>query len=275
VSSSLGNRLGAWHAARKRRGLKPAARGSDALVVWIGRIVLIAIFFTGWQLASGSLLPKFWVSDPVSILGRLLSWSADGSLWRHLGTTLITMCLGYVIGASSGALLGLLLGLFPTADEIFGPYIMALYGLPKIALAPLLVILLGIGIASKVALVALVVVFLVLYTTLDGVRDVDRDLVDMLKLMGANGIEQLVKIVLPSTIPWIYTGLRLSVSYAFTTTVIGEVLSSNRGIGYLITSSAARYDPTGVFAAVTVLVVVSVGITQTLSKIEGRKEYRH
>ena len=238
--------------------------------LFIGRLLLIVLFFVAWQLASGRLISKFWISDPVSVATRLAAWSSDGSLWRHLLTTMTTMVLGYGIGSIAGIVIGFLLGIFRPAERILSPYLTALYGLPKIALAPLLVIMLGIGIESKVALVSLVVVFLVLYTTLDGVRDVDGDYVLFMKLMGATWWERLRKILFPATLPWIYTGLRLAVSYAFTTTVVGEVLSSNRGLGYLITSSAARFDAAGVFAAVTVLVVVSVIITQTLTQLERR-----
>jgi NitT/TauT family transport system permease protein len=232
------------------------------------QMVIVIAFLSFWQLGAGRLFPDFWTSDPASIFGVLAGWAEDGSLWRHLATTLQTMALGYVIGAACGIALGLFLGLFPPAELIIGPYLTALYGLPKIALAPLFVILLGIGIASKVALVACVVVFLVLYTTLDGVRDVDRDYILFMRLMGATWLETLTKVVLPATLPWMYTGLRLAVTYAFTTTVVGEVLSSNRGLGFLITSSAAHFDSAGVFAAVLVLVILTSLLTQLLTHLE-------
>lgn len=239
------------------------------------RIGIFAALLLFWQLASGPLIPKFWISDPVAIGGALAGWIANGSIWQHVGATLLTMVLGYGIGSLLGIVLGFALGTFPRALDAVAPVLTGLFCLPKVALLPLFVIGLGIGIASKVALVVTVVVFLTLYSTIDGVRDVDRDLIDGLRLMGATRWEILTKVVVPSALPWVYTGLRIAVSYALTTTVVGELLSSNRGIGFLIESAANRFNSAGVFAAVLVLVLVSVLITELLVAIErGRMAER-
>jgi NitT/TauT family transport system permease protein len=235
------------------------------------RIGIFAVLLVAWQLASGPLIPKFWISDPVAIGAALWLWIADGSIWQHIGATLLTMILGYGVGALAGIALGFVLGMFPRALDIAAPVLTGLFCLPKVALLPLFVIALGIGIASKVALVATVVVFLVLYSTIDGVHDVDRDLIDSLRLMGATRWEILTKVVVPSALPWVYTGLRIAVSYALTTTVVGELLSSNRGIGFLIESAANRFNSAAVFAAVLVLVLVSVLLTELLIAIERRR----
>jgi NitT/TauT family transport system permease protein len=161
----------------------------------------------------------------------------------------------------------------PRVLDAVSPVLTGLFCLPKVALLPLYVIFLGIGIASKVVLVMSVVVFLTLYSTIDGVRDVDPDLINSLRLMGASRFEILAKVIVPSTLPWVFTGLRIAVSYALTTTVVGELLSSNRGIGFLIESSAARFNSASVFAAVTVLVAVSVTITEILIALERRGDH--
>ena len=151
------------------------------------------------------------------------------------------------------------------------PYVAGLYALPKIALAPLLVILLGIDIPSKVALVAITTLFLVLYSTRDGLRDVDRDLVGTLQLMGADRGEIVRKVLIPATLPWIFTGLRVAVRYSFTAAVLGELIAANQGVGYLIEANAGLYNATGVFAGVFVIVALSVGITELLTRAEGAK----
>jgi NitT/TauT family transport system permease protein len=235
------------------------------------RIGIFAALLILWQIASGPLIPKFWISDPIAIGAALAAWIANGSIWQHIGATLLTMALGYGIGGLLGIGLGFLLGSFPRALDVVSPVLTGLFCLPKVALLPLFVIALGIGIASKVALVVTVVVFLTLYSTIDGVRDVDRDLIDSLRLMGATRFEILTKVVIPSALPWVYTGLRIAVSYALTTTVVGELLSANRGIGFLIESAANRFNSAGVFAAVLVLVLVSVLITELLVTIERRR----
>lgn len=240
----------------------------------VGRIMVFALLLLGWQFASGTLVPAFWISDPVRILGRLWTWAVSGSLWPHIYATIVTTSLGYAIGGGLGIALGLMLGVMRRLERVIAPLIAALFCLPKIALLPLFVIAFGIDIESKVALVSVVVVFLTLYSTIDGVRDVDPDLIDALKLMGAGRDEILLKVILPSTLPWIYNGLRVAISYALATAVVGELLSSNRGIGFLIESSAARFDSTGVFAAVLVLVALSVLVTETLTGLE-RRATRH
>jgi NitT/TauT family transport system permease protein len=236
--------------------------------IWLGRAAILLAFLIAWQLASGALIPKMFVSDPISIAETIAHWIADGSLWNHLATSLLTLLLGYSLGAATGIAAGFLLGVAPFADRTLAPFIAAFYGLPKVALLPLFVIFLGIGIESKVALVAVVVAFLLFYNTRAGVRDVDPDLVSSLRLMGASREELLRKVFVPATLPWIYTGLRVAVGYALTTTVVGEVLSSNRGLGFLIESSAGRFNSAGVFAAVVVLVMLSLTITATLTRME-------
>ncbi len=236
--------------------------------VVVARTVIVALILLAWQFASGPLLSPVWFSSPTRVFHALVRIIADGSLWYHLQSTLLTVALGYSIGAALGVALGLLLGLLPRVEQVLSPFIASLWCLPKIALLPLFVIFLGPDMESKVALVATVVVFLVLYSAIDGVRDVDQALIDTLKLMGATKWEILAKVQFPSALPWIYTGLRISVSYALTTTVVGELLSSNRGLGYIMESAAARFEAAEVFAAVVVLVLLSVLITEGLTRME-------
>ena len=242
---------------------------SHPLTLLGGRVLVVLLILAAWEAASGTLIKPIWVSSPTRIFFRLEEWVLDGTLLHHLEATLATMLLGYVLGALAGLIFGFLLGVLPRIEQVLSPFIAGVWCLPKIALLPLFVIFLGIGIASKVALIALVVVFLVLYSTIDGVRDVDPDLIRLLQLMGAKRREILIKVLLPSAVPWIYTGLRVSVSYALTMTVVCELLMSNKGLGFLIESAAAGYDAAGVFAAVGVLVLLSVAITEALTHAEA------
>lgn len=239
-------------------------------VVLAQQFAFVALFLACWQFASGRLIPAFYVSSPADI-GRIVwQWIADGSIWLHVGSTVMTLFLGYAVGASLGIAFGLLLGISVHAERLIAPFIAALYGLPKVALLPLYVIFFGIGLVSKIALVASVVVFLLFYATLSGVRDVDRDVVDGLRLMGANGAEITWKVRLPAIVPWIYSGLRMSIGYALTTTVVAEALSSNRGLGFLIEYSASQFNSAGVFGAVVVLLVLSSVIMIPLGMLERR-----
>jgi NitT/TauT family transport system permease protein len=229
----------------------------------VARLLVLTALLALWQFAPNPAL-RFWVSGPVDILTRLWSWVLDGSLWDNLEATLAAMALGYAIGTATGV------GFLPRLHRVLSPYISALYALPKIALAPLFVILFGIGIASKVVLVAVTVFFLVLTATLDGVRNVDRDLVRALSIMGATRSEVIRKVLVPGALPWIFTGMRIAVRYAFSNTLLAELIASNRGIGFLIEYYSGTFDAAGAYAAILVLVVCSVGLTELLSRIEAR-----
>jgi len=233
------------------------------------RVIVLAALLAVWQFVPTPAL-RFWVSAPADIVIRLWTWILDGSLWENLEATLAAMALGYAIGTATGVGLGLVFGFLPRLHRVLSPYISALYALPKIALAPLFVILFGIGIASKVALVAITVFFLVLTATLDGVRNVDRDLVRALSLMGATRGEVIRKALVPAALPWIFTGMRIAVRYAFSNTLLAELIASNRGIGFLIEYYSGTFDAAGAYAAILVLVACSVGLTEVLSRIETR-----
>jgi sulfonate transport system permease protein len=233
------------------------------------RTAMLATLLAGWEALSGNVIPKFWISSPSAIVAVLGGWIRDLSLFGHVAATLTEMALGYVIGAASGIACGLGLGFLPRLERIAAPLIAALYALPKIALAPLFVILFGIGLESKIVLVASTVFFLLLYNTLDGVRDIDRDIVQALEVMGATRREIVRKALVPATLPWIFTGLRIAVRYAFTAAILGELMASNEGIGYLIEASAGDYNTAGVYAAVFVLVAFSVLFTELLTRTEA------
>lgn len=235
----------------------------------LARLVIFAILLLIWEYGTDG-KTRFWTSTPSGIFNTIYDWVAEGSLWIHLGATLSAMSLGYLLGCAVGVSSGLVLGLVPKLGRLIAPFVAAFYALPKIALAPLFVIALGIGIESKVALVAITVFFLVLNSTLDGIRDIDNDLVQNLRLMGATHGETTRKVVLPATLPWIFTGMRISVRYAFTGTLLAELIASNRGLGFLIENASGSFDSTEAYAAIVVLVICSVLMTEILSAIERR-----
>jgi NitT/TauT family transport system permease protein len=235
----------------------------------IVRFLIVAALLGAWEFAPVSRGIKFWLSSPSAILSTLWGWVVDGSLWAHLGATLSVMVTGYAIGCAAGISLGFLFGFLPRFYRVLVPFITAFYALPKIALAPLFIILLGIGMSSKVALVAITVFFLLLNSTIDGVHDVDRDLVQSLRLMGATRIEVLRKVLLPSALPWIFTGARISVRYAFTATLLAELIAANRGLGFLIEFNSGNFNATGSYAAIVVLVAFSVTLTEVLTRIQA------
>ena len=237
------------------------------------RIVLVALLLLLWEYAPVARATRFWMSSPSAILGTLWGWLFDGTIWAHLGSTLLVMSEGYVIGCVTGIGLGFLLGFFPRLSRVLAPVLASFYALPKIALAPLFVILLGVDNASKVALVAVTVFFLVLTSTIEGVREVDRDMVSALSLMGATRMEIVRKVLIWAALPWIFTGMRIAVRYAFTATLLAELIAANRGLGFLIELNSGNFNTTGAYAAIVVIIICSVLLTELLSRLESRMSH--
>jgi sulfonate transport system permease protein len=132
---------------------------------------------------------------------------------------------------------------------------------------------LGVDHASKIALVAVTVLFLVLFATIDGVRAVDRSVINALVLMGATRTEIIRKVLLWAALPWIFTGMRIAVRYAFTTTLLAELIAANRGLGFLIELNSGNFNTTGAYAAIVVVIICSVVLTELLSVWEKRMSH--
>ena len=231
--------------------------------------ILVGIGLFGfWELASGRLIDPFFVSSPSAVFAKLYAWFLRGELFQHLGVTLYATVIGFVIGASLGFIVGFLFGRFQTVGAIFDPYITAIYCLPKIALAPLFIMWFGIGIASKIAMSAVIVFFLVFLNTYSGVRDVNPIHVHATRIMGANEWQLLRVVIAPSAAAWVLTGLKVSVPYALIGTVVGEFMSANRGIGFMIAQSSALFDTAGVFAGLVVLALVGGLTNEALKRLE-------
>jgi len=237
----------------------------NRLTLQAGLIIAIGLL---WQFVLGPLIGENWVSKPSLIYDRLSTWIANGDLWWHLQATLGAAAAGYALGAAAALLFAFLLGSSPFADNVSRPFITAGYSFPKEAIAPVFIILFGIGLGSKIALATLAVFFIVYQNAIGGVRMVDRDLRNVMRIMGAGRMQLFALVVAPMAAPWIFTGLRLSVRYAFTAVIFGEMLSGNRGLGYLVKYAANLFDASGVFAALTAVMLVSVSMTMLLKRLE-------
>jgi len=225
------------------------------LMIWRAAVLLGVVAL--WELVSGRLIPSFFISKPSKIFEVFWSWVRDGSLFFHAGITAAEALAGFIAGAALGMVLGLILGRAARISEVINPFITAFYSVPKIALAPLFILWFGIGIDMKIALIATIVFFLVFLNTYTGVRDVSRELVAILRLMGAGERHLLTKVVIPSAITWVFAGLRISVPYALVGAVVGELVASNVGLGYLLVHAAGQFDTAGVFAALMAIVILA------------------
>jgi NitT/TauT family transport system permease protein len=246
---------------------QPTAR-VEWLTVMAWRAAIIIVGLALWEFTSGRLIKPFWISSPSEIWRQLGTWIATGELWLHVEVTLTETVMGFAFGAISGVAVGLALGLNRRLAAILDPFIVAFYSLPKIALAPLFILWFGVGLTSKVVLATFVVFFLVFYNTYAGTLAVEAELVDVLRLMGARRSQIVRKVILPSAMIWIFTGMKSSVPYALIGAVVGEMMASNKGLGYLIEAAAGQYDTGGVFAALFVLMIIATGLHSLLKQSE-------
>jgi NitT/TauT family transport system permease protein len=227
---------------------------------WAGRIAVGLVVLGAWEFTSGRWYNDFWISRPSAILARLADLTASGDLWFNLQTTLEETLIGLAIGIVAGTALGVALASSGRISDWIYPYIMALYSLPKVALAPLFVVWFGIGLGSKVVMVTSLVIFVAFYNAYEGVRNIDPDLLDMMKTFRADRRATLGWVVLPSIAVWFFTSVRLGIGLALIGSVIAELVGANRGIGYYITKSAGTLDTTGIFAGLFVIMIVAIAL---------------
>lgn len=227
-------------------------------LVLILQVTLAVAVLGFWEGGSGRWFSAFWVSSPSEILAALWTMLADGRMTTAIGATVAVALTGFAAGAVFGLVLGVLLGLNPVVARVLDPYLVGLYSLPRVALVPLFVLWLGIGFEMKVAFTALLVFFPIFMNTLSGIRSVDADLIDVIKVMGASHWNVVSKVFIPSALSWVFAGLRISAPFALIGAVVAEMFSSNRGLGYLISLSASQFDTAGLFATLMVTTVLGL-----------------
>ena len=222
------------------------------------RLIVLALILAAWQAAS-AIVGSYWLSSPWSTLARFGAQLWSGELIRHAGYTIEEAALGTIIGAVPAMLLPFVLRRHPITVAIFDPFMVGGYGAPKLALAPLFILWFGIGIGSKIALVAAVVFFIVYFSTLGGVSALDPKLVQMAQIAGASERQVARLVVFPSAVASVFAGLRIALPYAIGVAVIAELISSNRGLGYLVQTGAMNFDTSSVFSAILAATLVVHG----------------
>jgi len=243
------------------------------LIVIAGRILFFVTLILLWQFISGRIANPMYVSSPQAVLLRMIEWMQDGTLWSNTATTLQETLLGLLYGVTFGILIGVLLGIMPLLAAIFDPFLMAVNSVPKAALAPFFILWFGIELQMKVILGASIVFFLVFFNTLAGMRNVDQNLVNAVLLMGGKRKDIVLKVMLPSATGYILTGLRIAIPYALIGAVIGELISTNSGLGYLINDSTSRFDAAGAFVAL-IMLTITTSLLNMLFNVIDRKTSR-
>src|SRR6516164_11630766 len=260
----------------------PTARSSDTVApstsplsmrgfgITTLRVAIIGGFLLLWEVASGRWLEPFLISSPSRIFASLISGFRDGDLVQHTWVTFQEIAIGFPVGAISGIALGYAFGRSRTLAEVFEPIIIALNGIPRTAVAPLFIVWLGIGLWSKVGVVFLLTFFLNFFNTYTGMRQMDREYVDLANLMGVKGWKLTFKVIFPAISPYVFTGIRTSIPFAVIGAIVGEFVASTEGLGFFIRMSAGIFKTADVFVGIIVLMIMVILMDKIAELIEKR-----
>src|SRR6059058_6217148 len=226
------------------------ARRRRRIVVNSLRVLILVVIIGGWQLLTSvgkpPLIDPFFWGQPSGIWNQLVTWvtqgTAQGPLWEQIAVTLEEAILGFVIGVVLGVIFGVVLGRNRFIADVLSPYVKVANSIPRVTLAPLFAVGLGLGFQSKVALAVVLVFFIVFFNAFQGVREVDRNLLANARILGASQQRVTTAVIIPSALTWIIASLHTSFSFALVGAVVGEFIGSIQGIGLLIETAGANFN---------------------------------
>jgi NitT/TauT family transport system permease protein len=239
------------------------------VLVGVGGIVLWQVFST-IPVFGYTLLPPFFFSTPLEVVNQIVAWFATGVIWKHLWVTLIESVLAFVIGSVGGILVGFWFARQPRTAAVFDPYVKMVNSLPRVVLAPIFTLWLGLGIWSKVALGVTLVFFIVFFNVYQGVKEVSPAVLANARMLGMNERQLMRHVYWPSALSWMFSSLHTSVGFAVVGAVVGEYLGAAAGLGYLIQQADGVFDAAGVFAGMFVLAAFVIMIDAIVTVVERR-----
>jgi NitT/TauT family transport system permease protein len=250
--------------ARRRRQLVRAAQAATAVLL-----------LGAWEILSRiGVIDPFFFGSPLGIVSRLADWAVNGtaygSLWLQIWVTIEESVLGFGVGVVLGVACGVTLGEIPFLADVFAPYIKAVNALPRIVLGSIFIMWLGLGLASKVMLAAVLVFFVVFFNAFQGVRSVDRNCVANVRILGATRLQVVRHVVMPSAMTWIIASLHVALGLAIIGAIVGEFLGAQHGLGLVIATAQNTFDANGVFAAMLVIGLLAVGAEALMEVVERR-----
>jgi NitT/TauT family transport system permease protein len=239
------------------------------LTIW--QALVIVAFLALWEIAAKAhWVSRLFVSDPVKVGKETWHLLLQAATYHQIWITAQEILLGMAIGVVAGVASGVALGVKPYAYKLVAPVVGTLYTLPRLALLPLFVLWFGLGQGSKVALVVSLVYFSMLLNTYSGVREIDQRLIDAVRLMGGGRWAVVKEVLVPATLPWILAGLRVSLVFAVTGAVIGEMMAGQDGLGYLITARGQLFDTTGLLALLVIVAILAIILNALITMAENR-----
>ena len=236
------------------------------LQILVAVVALAAWYvFSTFPVFGHMLLPPFFFSNPVDVGAQIVDWFATGVIWKHLLVTLWESILAFVIGSAGGIAVGFWFARQPRTAAVFDPYIKMANSLPRVVLAPIFTLWLGLGIWSKVALGVTLVFFIVFFNVYQGVKEVSPTVLANARMLGMSERQLMRHVYWPSALSWMFSSLHTSVGFAVVGAVVGEYLGSAAGLGYLIQQAEGVFDVAAVFAGMFVLsafvILIDIGVT--------------
>ena len=253
--------------------VKTAQRRKFTVYFW--RYFILVFFLGGWELAVNyKLMDVFFFSSPTDIAARLAEWvmegTSEGPLWFHLWVTMEESLLGFFSGSIAGIVAGIALGRNRMLADVFSIYIKVINSVPRVVLAPIFIMIFGLGLTSKVALSFVMVFFVVFSNAFQGVVEADRNLLANAQILGAKGWQLTRSVVIPSAMSWIFASLHVSFGFAIVGAIVGEVVGARYGIGLLINVAKGSFDAAGMYAAIVIIMVVALAAEYLMTLVENR-----
>jgi NitT/TauT family transport system permease protein len=238
--------------------------------IWLYRIILLLAIAAVWQFASDrSNMTRFFLGSPFAVARQIVDWFASGLIYEHLAITLVETLLAFSIGTAMALILGLWLALDRFWSGVFDPFIKGVNTMPRLILAPIFSVWFGLGIWSKVALGVTIVFFIVFFNVYQGVKEVSPVLLANVRMLGANRVQLIRRVYVPSAMSWVFSSLHLSVGMAFVGAVIGEYLGSAAGVGYLILQAESTFEINTVIAGILVLTGFALALDYCVTLVES------
>jgi NitT/TauT family transport system permease protein len=229
-----------------------------------GRLGVLLACICLWQILAGTVIPEFYLPTPRQVLNEFMMWVKDGSLFVHIGATLVPAVKGFVIATIAAILFGYALAMAKFAGKVIEPFIAALYGIPIVALVPLMILWVGIGDELAVAVAVLASFFLMFFNVYFGIRDVSQALIDQVMIAGGSRWDIAMRVRMPSAFIWMVAGMKVAVPHSIVGVVVAEFLTGHQGLGFLLSSNAGQFNAPGTFAAVATLAIISFALDRLL-----------
>jgi len=244
------------------------ARQKDQMTVLGGRAIVLAVFLAIWEIATLTVVDPFFISSPSRIGAYLGSELTSPGFYYDLYISGVELGIGYVAGALAGIVAGVLLARWELIARIMDPFLIALNSIPRMALAPLLIIWFGIDMMSKIVLAGMMVFFVTFFNTIGGIRSVDNRLCEVSRVLGCNEWQVFTKVMLPSASSWIITGLKMSLPFALIGVIVGEFMAASAGIGYRLNMFTTTYNITGAMTVILIIMVLMTLLNEVMNRVE-------